>query len=224
MSISFFKKGSSGDNKYNVRADTTISNVFQINEAITELINNFTISDNVTSLSQAFIDCKNLTSIPLLNTSNIIDMYQAFSGCEKLVSIPQLDTSKVTNMGYLFNDCVALKTVPLLDASSIKAINIAFRGCEELIEMGGLKNLGKAYTQRKQNYAPYCLSLAAANKLTHESLMNVINNLYDLNLSYNVADGGTLYRQQFNVGTANLAKLTEDEIAIATAKGWDIIE
>ena len=48
--------------------------------------------------------------------------------------------------------------------------------------------------------------------------MNVINNLYDLNLTYNVANGGTLYTQSLNLGSTNKAKLTAEEIAIATAK------
>lgn len=58
----------------------------------------------------------------------------------------------------------------------------------------------------------------AATGLTHESLMNIINNLYDLNLTYNVAGGGTLYTQKLVIGEENIAKLTADEIAIATAK------
>ena len=60
-------------------------------------------------------------------------------------------------------------------------------------------------------------------KARNESLMNVINNLYDLNLTYDVANGGTLYRQILRLGSTNLAKLTSDEIAIATNKGWDVI-
>jgi hypothetical protein len=52
--------------------------------------------------------------------------------------------------------------------------------------------------------------------------MNVINNLYDLNLTYDVANGGTLYTQKLTLGSTNLAKLTADEIAIATSKGWTV--
>ena len=52
--------------------------------------------------------------------------------------------------------------------------------------------------------------------LTVESLMNVINNLYDL--TANGLSGKTL-----NFGTHNLKKLTDEQIAIAIAKGWTLI-
>jgi hypothetical protein len=45
--------------------------------------------------------------------------------------------------------------------------------------------------------------------------MNVINYAYDL-----TANG--LSGQTLKFGATNLAKLTEDEIAIATAKGWTL--
>ena len=59
--------------------------------------------------------------------------------------------------------------------------------------------------------------------ITKESLIDVINNgLYDLSLTYDVANGETLYTQQLVLGSTNLAKLTADEIAIATSKGWSV--
>ena len=50
---------------------------------------------------------------------------------------------------------------------------------------------------------------------TVESLMNVINNLYDL--AANGLSGKTL-----KFGTTNLNKLTADQIAVATNKGWTL--
>lgn len=91
-----------------------------------------------------------------------------------------------------------------------------------MTNLKSFKNLGKAYTSKTQNYSNYKLDLSKSTKLTHESLIDVINNLYDLNLTYNVANGGTLYRQSLVLGSTNLAKLTEDEIAIATNKGWNV--
>jgi hypothetical protein len=66
------------------------------------------------------------------------------------------------------------------------------------------------------------LNLSTCTALTHDSLINVINGLYDLNLTYDVANGGTLYTQTLNLGSTNKAKLTAEEIAIATAKGWTV--
>ena len=57
--------------------------------------------------------------------------------------------------------------------------------------------------------------LSSATKLTHESLMNVINNLYDIKTKGCNA-------QPLVLGSTNLAKLTAEEIAIATNKGWNV--
>ena len=50
--------------------------------------------------------------------------------------------------------------------------------------------------------------------LTAESLMNIINEALDL------TTGGWTCTLTF--GTTNTEKLTEDQIAVATAKGWTI--
>ena len=91
-----------------------------------------------------------------------------------------------------------------------------------IVNLGGFKNIGKGYTRNSNGYSQYTVPLNNRNLLTHDSLMNVINNLYDLNLTYNVAGGGTLYTQTFNLGSTNMAKLTAEEIAIATSKGWTV--
>ena len=97
-----------------------------------------------------------------------------------------------------------------------------FSNASALTTIEGFYNLGMAYNKNTEYYSNYTLSLVNSTNLTYESLMNVINGLYDLNISYKVAEGGTLYRQKVIMSSASIAKLTNDEIAIATNKGWDI--
>ena len=52
-----------------------------------------------------------------------------------------------------------------------------------------------------------------SNNLTHDSLAAMINNLYDYS-------GGTAHT--LTIGATNLAKLSAEEIAAATAKNWTI--
>lgn len=60
------------------------------------------------------------------------------------------------------------------------------------------------------------LNMSACTKLTHDSLMNIIGCLYDY-----VSNGETTTRT-LTIGTENLSKLTDEEKAIATQKGWTL--
>ena len=88
--------------------------------------------------------------------------------------------------------------------------------CANLTTLGGFQNLGQGYsTTTTENSSDTTLKLRYSTKLTHESLMNVINNLYDIKTK-------GVKPQQLVLGTTNLAKLTSEEIAIATEKGWNV--
>jgi surface protein len=150
-----------------------------------------------------FNGCSSLTSIPQLDTSNVTDISYMFFNCSSLTSIPQLDTSNVTDMSYMFNGCSSLTSIPQLDTSNVTSTGYMFDNCTALENLGGLVGL-------KVN-----LSLSSPTKLTHDSLMNVINNLYDLT-------GNGLSGKTLTLGSTNLGKLTADEIAIATNKGWTL--
>lgn len=173
-------------------------------------------TSNVTNMGAMFSECRALTTIPLLNTSNVTDMGSMFSYSTSLTTIPQLDTSKVTSMGYMFFNCISLTTIPKLDTSKVTNISNIVSGCRTLTTLGGFTNLGQAYsTTANASYGNYVLSLSSSSNITYESLMNVINNLYDI-----AAKG--CKPQKLILGTTNLSKLTEEEIAIATNKGWTV--
>ena len=160
-----------------------------------------------------FALCSALTEIPQLDTSKVTNMEEMFVNCSSLTEIPQLDTSKVTNMYWLFRSCSSLTSLPLLNAESVTAVTQMLHSCKSLATFGGLQNLGQAYlTTQATNYGAYKLDLSSCSKLIHDSLMNVINNLYD------IATKG-VKTQQLVLGSTNIAKLTAEEIAIATNKG-----
>ena len=175
------------------------------------------------SLRYCFNGCNNLKTIPLLDTSNITNFNATFQDCKKIETVPQLDTSKGTNMYSMFYGCTNLKSIPLLDTGKATAINRVTNSCTKLETIGGFLNLGKGYTQNSSNNSSYGLDLSSNNSLTHDSLMNVINNLYDLNLTYDVANSGTLYTQQLILGSTNIGKLNSSELELATSKGWTVL-
>ncbi|MBQ1551689.1 MAG: BspA family leucine-rich repeat surface protein [Bacilli bacterium] len=168
--------------------------------------------------SQMFRNCSELSSVSKLNTSNGTSFSQMFMLCSSpyLTSMPQFNTSNGTNFSQMFGSCTYLGTIPELDLSKANNVSFFVNYCSHLTTLGGFKNLGQAYlTTVSANYTNYKLDLSTSTNLTHDSLMNVINDLYD------IATAG-VQAQQLLLGATNLAKLTASEIQIATDKGWSV--
>ena len=161
-------------------------------------------TSNVTDMDNMFYECSSLTTIPILNTSNVTRMTSMFYYCTSLTSIPQLDTSKVTNTYSMFTSCTSLTSVSRLDATSLTTASnmfgYDFSPLNKFTTFGGLTNL-------KVN-----LDLSPCKSLTKESLLNVFNEAADVTAS----------PKTLTLGSTNLAKLTAEEKAIATNKGWTL--
>lgn len=177
-------------------------------------------SSNITDCTRMFHYCLALSQIALFDTSKVTQMVFMFSGCSQLTTIPQLNTSNVTNTQYMFQNCSKLETVPLLDFSKNRNVQSLLQSCSNLVNLGGFQNLGQAYlTTVNANNAYYKLDLSSSTKLTEQSIINVLNNLYD------IATKGVA-QQQCVLGATNLAKLTstagQTALSNAQAKGWTI--
>ena len=127
-----------------------------------------------------------------------------FNGCSSLTSIPQIDTSKVTFMNDMFYNCSSLTSIPLLHVNNVAQIGSILWGCRSVKYLGGFQGLRLSITSGFLDQCP---------DLTVESLMNVINNL------------ATVYSNQtLCFGSINLNKLTAQQKAIATNKGWTLTD
>ena len=177
-------------------------------------------TSSVTNMSDMFCNCTSLATIPQIDTSSVINMNNMFSNCIHLTTIPQLNTSNVTNMSYMFSDCARLATIPQLDGEKLTSVAYTFNNCKSLENFNGIINLGQAYlTTQSANYSNYRLVLLSSTKLTEQSIINILNNLYDIKTK-------GCNTQQVILGSDNLAKLTSEEgqtaLTNATAKGWTI--
>lgn len=190
-------------------------------------LSNFNTS-NVQTMESMFEFCSGLETLNInnFNTQKVKSTSGMFARCGKLktVDVTSFDTSNVTNVSEMFYECSAITDLDLssFDLSKVTNNNKLLERCYELTNLTSFRNLGKGYTSKTTDYSNYSLKLSDCTKLTHDSLVSVMNNLYDLNLTYNVANGGTLYRQSLVLGSTNLAKLTAEEIAVATNKGWNV--
>ena len=185
-------------------------------------IENLDLSGATTTANGIFMNCTALTKVSGVDLSNAINVNSMFNGCTVLKEISGLVAPKAQNWSGMFRNANKLETIGEMDMSAANNMGSYFYNGYTLKNVGGFINYGKGFTQKSANYSNYTLYLNTSDKLTYESLMNVINGLYDLNLTYDVANGGKLYTQQLVLGRTNISKLSAEELQICTEKGWSV--
>lgn len=151
-----------------------------------------------TNFSYAWENCSSLTEFPMLNVSNGTKFGWAWGGCSNLTEFPMLDLSKGTDFGRTWDMCQSLTFMPALDLSSGTNFSYAWAGCSNLTNLGGFGAI-------KENF-----DLSPCPKLTVESIMNVVN------------QAATVTGKTMTLGSTNLNKLTDEQKAVATSKGWTL--
>lgn len=137
------------------------------------------------------------------------DVYRLFFDDLDMIYCPNFDTSDVTNMGGMFENCENLRIIPLLDCGSVINTSFMCYQCELLTYVGGFKDLGKQSNMELGDM------FYEANNLSHDSIMNIINNLYN-----RAAAGHSIVT--LPLGSTNLSRISDEEKAVATNKGWTL--
>ena len=184
-------------------------------------------TSKVTNMEYMFADCRNLQSIPQLDTGNVTNMNYMFIR-STIESIPSLDTSKVTSMAGMFKDCFRLASAPMFNTSNVTNMYYMFSGCNLLTTVPAydVSNVGAPGT------AGAAGAFAGAFNGCHNLKSILMTNIgADLNISdstkFERADLVTILNnlktvtstKTLTMGATNLAKLTEEDKAIATNKG-----
>ena len=201
----------SAENLFSTYTGTSVDNLIQPND-----------TENVNNMSSMFAECINLASIPQLNTANVTTMFAAFQNCRTITTIPVLDTGKVNKMTSTFEYCENLTTIPLLNTSNVSNMNYMFSGCNKLISIPAL-DVSKV-TSFYQCFSGCInlksilmtnigvnLNISASTQFEKSDLVTILNNLATVTTT-----------QTLTMGATNLAKLTDEEKAIATNKGWTL--
>ena len=140
---------------------------------------------------------------PFVDFSFCTYMNGTFYGYSALVYIPPLDTSNVTSTRYLFQDARKVVDIPAFDFSSL---NLPTYG-EQYYAFG---EWTMPNTTRVRFYGLITgIVMTQFTALNRTALVEVLTNL-----------GTPVTQQTLTIGATNLAKLTADDIAIATAKNW----
>lgn len=130
------------------------------------------------------------------DTSEVTSMQYTFYNTD-LRSIKLGDMSKVKSLRHTFEFCRKLQALEAIDASSITDTSDCFRYVNALKDFGGCTNISAN------------LEFESCESLSYESMLNILNGLAP------VTNSRTLTFDQYNVDI-----LSDDDIAIATSKGW----
>lgn len=220
-----------------------VSNVtsFVGNFAYNKNIENVNVSNwdtsKVTSMHTAFYICDKLQSVSCENwrLDNCTSMYAMFDSCSALKNLDpsRWNTSKVTNMEWVFIRCSSLTSLDLSkwDTSQVTVMNNFLSYCTSLtsLDISGW-NTSKVNSMRNMlNNCPSLetlkcdklilpnielgnIGLKYSTKLTVDSIVGLLNALPQSDKGYS-----------FQIGSDNIAKLSDEQKAIATNKGWTLI-
>lgn len=129
-----------------------------------------------------------------------------FADCWNL-DMPYIDTSKMTVMSYYFprGGGATQETFPEVDLSSVP---------EESITIWGENNY--KIMARNMSFAGVikCHLRMIGNNYTRETMLNLFEHLYDYT-------GGTTHN--IEIGSVSLARLSDEDKAIAINKNWTLI-
>lgn len=206
---------------------------------------------NVTSASNMFINTGNISGFETLNMPKLQNTYYMFrnsraevigdinyplvtisqymfSNCQNLKTIGNLYLPNSTTMAYMVHECPNLETLGAIHADKSNQYSnlIICRSnsvlpYEKLQNFGGFINIGKGYTYKGLNHYMYTINLLQMPNLTQRSIQNVMSNLYNLCMTYNVSSVGALsYKQNIMIYDTQYKLLTTDEITAVKNKGW----
>ena len=180
---------------------TDFSNMFQNCTSLTTVPQLNTSKG--TTFGYMFYKCSNLTTVPWFDTSNADYVYSLYTSCSKLKTVPALDTSKSKRLDQMFSNCTSLTTIPKLAISSdCYEFNNMFRNCSSLVEIG----FEGTFTV-KTNHTTFLTTATKVNQASLHKLIDILSDNSSLSTTYTIG-----------IGSTNLAKVSADYKAIATAK------
>lgn len=187
-----------------------------------------------TTFDSIFYLCSSLEEVNIDNDffsntlTNGFNFNSTFYGCSKIKKINIPANIQVKNMKNCFINCFELETInignfdfeKILGNTGNCSLESTFSNCQKLANLTFGSNYGSGFpTSLIANNYYAKLDLHYSEDLTEQSLINVLNSLYD------IATKGCKV-QQVIIGPTNMAKLTSDEgqqaLTNAQNNGWTV--
>jgi len=180
---------------------------------------NFTSATNTTELYQA----SRIEKIGAINTSVTVTSSEMFYNNKYIINPSSMDNVRVSRLYRMFRSCVNLERVPLMDVSAVTDIRQSFGNCYKItsfpafdfsgVTLSDTSTFSSCYSLRESNIFGLTKTHSYNScQLDRDAIVNIFNNL-------GTAVSQTIYVQN-NPGSANL---TAGDIAIATGKGWTVV-
>ena len=160
-------------------------------------------SSNLTYPAAMFYGCSNLKDVQILDMSSVTNTSSMFRNCYALETVEITNIESASNIifaDYMFSECRNISEIPAFDFANLNPNSASgiFSGCRSL-KFIHCKNIG------------FNLYIKSSTLFTREALLEIINNLQTVTST-----------KKFTMGETNLAKLTDEDKAIATNKGWTL--
>ena len=186
----------------------------------------FDFSNGLTVLQDAF-SCypgvSKIAEIPTLNSwnvSNVNSLVTMFDNCRniKFLDFEDWNVSNVNNYNGMCRACTSLEKVNITKWNILPTATLGsmFHTCLKLYSLVGDYTIDEVISNNITIFNGYKKSISCftgSDRIDRASLRALINGLADL------SDTTT---QTLTLGGTLMAKLTEEDIAIATAKNWSI--
>ena len=178
---------------------------------------NYTISGKPVSYI-----CHNVTSKVVFkdfDTSAVTSMNSMFGYCINLTTLDlsSFNTSSVTDMNGMFSQCYVLTTLDLssFNTSAVTNMDYMFESCHKLTTIIGTHTLEEVHagTVKALRGLKISISFSDSPNLERASILALFYGLADLT-------GNT--KQTIRLHATAKARLTAEDIKIATDKNWDV--
>lgn len=162
--------------------------------------------NNVTMFNRTFYNCKSLTSITLPSSlTKVTNMNTMFDTCASLKYFSYTyPLPLLKDIGVMFARCSSITSITLPDLPSLSSVGYCFEACTSLRNLV-IGNINPNITTLTNWYISNCTAL------TVDSLVNIMNALPTITNT-----------RTCTIGTTNISKLSPEQLAIATDKGWSI--
>lgn len=172
-----------------------------------ESIPSFLSFSKVWNFEGMFYNDINLTGATLTITEAMV-CASSFAGCSRLKEVTLNGAENVADTISMFYGCSSLTSATIGGYwEHLSVADNMFYGCSSLTDFSGLRNVRLS------------IDLSPCSSLTQTSLLNTIDGLYDF--TGNGVNPGSS-QGTLTLGTTNINKLTDEQKAVATSKGWTL--